>query len=116
MLLVDEEVDRLLYYTAVFQDSGGEVRPCPSYRKAAEWFGREKLDLVIISPGNHAFALARAIEAAQGVSVLILAPSTDTTDHLEPAQIGDLEKHLTPSEVAELVANHFGPKSMKSAV
>lgn len=114
LLLVDEDTDDLLYYSAILQHLGYEVRSCASYTDAANRFAREKYDLVIVAQGGTAFEgrsiLARAIEADQTTPVLVLTPLADMACYLEAMRLGAfdyLEKPLRPSELADLVKTYL---------
>ena len=115
LLLVDENMDDLLYYTAILQHLGYEVRACGSYTEAANLFARQQFDLVIVSQCCTAFecrsVLACAVEAAQQTPVLVLTPAADVNCYIEAMQMGAfdyLEKPLRPSELADLVRTHIG--------
>lgn len=116
VLLVDENLEDLLYYSAILQHQGYEVRPIPSYSEALACFEREPFDLVIVSQGGLDFrgrsVLARAIEQDRRTPVLVLTRSADMGNYLEAMQLGAfdyLQKPLTPSEMAELVVTHLRP-------
>ncbi len=113
LLLVDDNLDELLYYTAILRHLTYEVRPCASFTQAANIFAREDFDLVIVNHGGSAFegraVLARALEADGNIPVLVLARHADPDCYAEAVQMGavdQMEKPLTPSEVAELVTKH----------
>jgi DNA-binding NtrC family response regulator len=114
LLLVDDNFDELLYYTAILRHLAFEVRPCASFTQAANLFAREDFDLVIVSQGGSAFeargVLARAMEADGNIPVLVLARHADLDCYAEAVQMGavdQMEKPLTPSEVAELVTKYI---------
>ncbi len=114
LLLVDNNVEDLLYYTSILQHLGYDVRPCASFTEAANLFARESFALVIVSQGGHSFegrsVLARAVEADACTPVLILTRSASMDCYVEAMQLGAfdyLEKPLTPSEVEKLVAFHL---------
>jgi DNA-binding response OmpR family regulator len=114
LLLVNENIEDLLYYTAILQNFGYETRPCPTYAEAIEHFQRESYDLIIISQGSRAFegrsVLARAVEANQKAPVLVLARPADIDCYIEAMQMGAndyLEEPLSPSEVLEQVERHM---------
>jgi DNA-binding response OmpR family regulator len=113
LLLVDDTMEDLLYYTAILQHLNYEVRPCASYTEAANLFARENFDLVIVSQGGNKFegrqVLARAIEADRNTPVLVLTPLPDMACYIEAMQMGAfdyVQKPLCPSEVAEIVKRH----------
>lgn len=112
LLLVDENMADLLYYSAILQHLAYEVRSCASYTDAANIFAREDFDLIIIAQGGSSFegrtVLSRAVEAYGHTPVLVLARNVDIDSYIEAMQMGAydyLEKPLAPSEVAALVAD-----------
>jgi DNA-binding response OmpR family regulator len=114
LLLVDDNVEDLLYYTSILQHLGHDVRPCASFTEAANLFARDDFDLVILSQGGTSFegrsVLARAIEADRMTPVLILTRNPNMDCYIQAMQMGAfdyLEKPLSPSEVAQLVAYHL---------
>jgi DNA-binding response OmpR family regulator len=114
LLLVDDNIEDLLYYTSILQHLGHDVRPCASFTEAANLFARETFDLVILSQGGTSFegrrVLARAIEADHTTPVLVLTRSPNMDCYIEAMQMGAfdyLAKPLSPSEVAQLVAYHL---------
>jgi DNA-binding NtrC family response regulator len=111
LLVVDEDLDDLLYYSAVLQHHGYEVRSIPSYSDGATCLEREDFDLIIVSQGGPNFegrrVLARAIEKDRRTPVLVFTRSVDMPCYLEAIQSGALdyiEKPLLPSQIADLVA------------
>ena len=111
VLIVDEDLDDLLYYSAVLQHHGYEVRSIPSYSDGATCLEREDFDLIIVSQGGPNFegrrVLARAIEKDRRTPVLVFTRSVDMPCYLEAIQSGALdyiEKPLLPSQIADLVA------------
>jgi two-component system response regulator HydG len=116
VLLVDDNLEDLLYYSAILQHEGYEVRPISSYNEAVARFERELFDLVIVSQGGPDFegrsVLARAIEKDRRTPVLVLTRSADMGHYLEAMQLGAfdyLQVPLTPSEMTELAAAHLRP-------
>jgi two-component system C4-dicarboxylate transport response regulator DctD len=114
VLVVDEDLDDLLYYSAVLQHHGYEVRSVPSYSDGATCLEREDFDLIIVSQGSPNFegrhVLARAIEKDRRTPVLVFTRSVDMPCYMEAIQSGALdyiEKPLPPSEIGELVAKHL---------
>ncbi len=114
LLLVDDNVEDLLYYTSILQHLGYDVRPCASFTQAANLFARENFDLVIVSQGGSSFegrsVLARAVEADRTTPVLVLTRSPNMDCYIEAMQMGAfdyLEKPLNPSEVEQLVSYHL---------
>lgn len=118
LLLVDEDTEDLLYYSAILQNRGYDVRSLASYPDATRCFERETFDLVIVSQGSPNFegrtVLARAIEGDRRTPVLVLTRGADMGCYIEAMQLGAfdyLEKPLPPSMVAELVATHLRPRT-----
>lgn len=114
ILLVDDDPNDLLYYTAILKQRAYDVRPCGSYTGGATLLDRESYDLVIVSQGGRSFegrpVLARAIEVDRTTPVLVLTHSSDMATYIEAMQLGAfnyLEKPLHPSQLAELVAFHL---------
>lgn len=114
LLLVNENLGDLLYYTAILQHYGYETRPCPTYAEAIERFRSERFDLVIVSQGSRAFegrsVLAQAVERDRTTPVLVLTHSVDMDCYLEAMQLGAydyVEEPLSPSEVLEQVEKHI---------
>jgi DNA-binding response OmpR family regulator len=114
LLMVDDNVEDLLYYTSILQHLGYDVRPCASFTEAANLFARENFDLVIVSQGGTSFegrsVLARAIEADRTTPVLVLTRCPNMDCYIEAMQMGAfdyLEKPLRPSEVEQLVSYHL---------
>jgi DNA-binding NtrC family response regulator len=111
VLVVDEDLDDLLYYSAVLQHHGYEVRSIPSYSDGATCLESEDFDLIIVSQGGPNFegrrVLARAIEKNRHTPVLVITRSVEMFCYLEAIQSGALdyiEKPLLPSQIADLVA------------
>jgi two-component system C4-dicarboxylate transport response regulator DctD len=114
VLVVDEDLDDLLYYSAVLQHHGYEVRSVPSYLDGAACLEHEDFDLIIVSQGSSNFegrrVLARAIEKDRQTPVLVFTRSVDMSCYLEAIQSGALDyvqKPLPPSEIGELVARYL---------
>jgi DNA-binding NtrC family response regulator len=111
VLVVDEDLDDLRYYSAVLQRRGLEVQAIPSYVNGADCLAREDFDLIIVSQGSTNFegrrVLARAIEKNRHTPVLVVTRSVEMSCYLEAIQSGALdyiEKPLLPSQIADLVA------------
>jgi two-component system response regulator HydG len=116
LLVVDEDVDDLLYYTAVLQHQGYQVRSIPSYTDGAACVEREDFDLIVVSQGSPSFegrlVLARAIERNRRTPVLVLTRAIEIPCYIEAMQSGALdymEKPLPPSEIGRLVAKYVRP-------
>lgn len=119
VLVVDEDLNDLLYYSAVLQHEGYDVRSLASYQEGVASFDNEAFDLVIVSQGTAAFegrtVLVRAFDQDQGLPVFVLSRSSDIDCYLEAMQMGAFdyrEKPLAASELAEMVGRHLQvPKS-----
>jgi DNA-binding NtrC family response regulator len=118
LLVVDEDLEDLLYYSAVLQRQGYEVRSIPSYKDGAAWVGREDFDLILVSQGSANFegrsVLARAIERDRHAPVVVLSRSIDMPCYIEAMQSGALdytEKPLLPSEIGQLVSKYLRTRS-----
>lgn len=114
VLLVDDDMNDLLYYTAILQHEGYEVRSLVSYEEAGDCFDREGFDLVIVSQGSAAFegrvVLRRVLARNRAIPVFVLSRSSDIGCYLEAMQMGAFdycEKPLVPSDLAEMVARHL---------
>ena len=114
VLVVDEDLDDLIYYSAVLQHRGYEVRSSSSYSDGATCLEGEDFDLIIVSQGSSNFegrrVLARAIEKDRHTPVLVFTKSVHMPCYMEAIQLGALdylEKPLPPSEIEELVAKHL---------
>jgi DNA-binding NtrC family response regulator len=114
VLVVDNDLNDLLRYSAILQHEGYEVRSIASHNEAAHCISREKFDLIIVSQGTAAFegqsALARAFSKHQQVPVLVLSRSSDVDCYLEAMQMGASdyrEKPLAASELAAMVGRQI---------
>jgi DNA-binding NtrC family response regulator len=122
VLVVDDDLNDLLYYSAILQHEGYEVRSLASYKEGASCFDRETFDLVIVSQGTAAFegssVLARAFERNLNIPVFVLSRSSDIDCYLEAMQMGAFdyrEKPLPASELASMVARHLQPSRTQAA-
>ncbi len=113
LLLVDEDLEDLRYYSAVLQQDGYEVRSIPSYQDGATWVDRENFDLILVNQGSTNFegrsVLARAIEKDRHAPVVVLSRCIDMPCYIEAMQSGALdymEKPLLPSEIEALVRKY----------
>jgi DNA-binding NtrC family response regulator len=118
LLVVDEDLEDLLYYSTVLQHQGYEVRSIPSYKEGAAWVEREDFDLILVNQGSTNFegrsVLAQAIEKDRHAHVVVLSRSTDTLCYIEAVQSGALdymEKPLLPSEIGQLVRKYLRTRS-----
>jgi two-component system response regulator PhoP len=114
LLVVDEDLDDLLYYSAVLQHQGYQVRSIRSYTDGAACVEREDFDLIVVSQGSPKFegrsVVARAIEKDRRTPVLVLSRSIDMPCYIEAMQLGALdylEKPLPASEIGQLVRKYI---------
>jgi DNA-binding NtrC family response regulator len=113
LLVVDEDVDDLRFYSSVLRQEGYEVRSIPSYRDGVTWAGREDFDLILLNQGSPHFesrpVLARAIERDRHTPVVVLSRSIDMPCYIEAMQCGAadyMEKPSLPSEI-EILARKY---------
>jgi DNA-binding NtrC family response regulator len=118
VLLVDESLRDLQYYSAILQGQGHEVRIVPSYAEGWLALEKEDFDFVIVSQGSHEFEgrvlLQHAIEIERRLPVLVLTDCLDMGCYLEAMQLGAadyLEKPVLPLELARLIETHVRPQS-----
>jgi two-component system C4-dicarboxylate transport response regulator DctD len=114
VLVVDEDLDDLLYYTDVLQHQGYQVRSILSYKAGAACVEREDFDLIVVNQGSPSFegrlVLARAIEKNRWTPVLVLTRAIEMPCYIEAMQSGALdymEKPLPPSEIGQLVRRYL---------
>lgn len=122
LLLVDDNLDDLLYYAAVLERQGYDVRSVSTYAEGAVWLDREDFDLVIVSQGGTDFegreVLSHALEKDRHTPVLVLTRVPDMSAYIEAMQMGAfdyLEKPLTATELMDLVAKHLRPHEVSRA-
>jgi len=115
LLVVDENLEDLLYYSAVLQRQGYEVHSISSYKDGAASVGREDFDLILLSQGSPSFegrsVLSRAIERDRHAPVVVLSRTIDMPCYIEAMQCGALdymEKPWLPSEIGSLVRKYLG--------
>jgi DNA-binding NtrC family response regulator len=118
LLVVDEDLDDLLYYTADFEHQGYQVLSTPSYTDGAACVEREDFDLIVVSQGSPSFegrlVLARAIERNRWAPVLVLTRAIQMPCYIEAMQSGALdylEKPLPPSKIGALVRKYLRTRS-----
>ncbi len=119
ILVVDENVRDLKYYTAILQSQGHEVRSFSSYSDGWLALSEEQFDLVIVSQGSRQFEgqalVQHAMEIERRLPVLVLADCLDMGCYLEAMQLGAadyLEKPILPSEIARLIETHIRPYNL----
>ena len=116
VLLVDESLRDLQYYSAILQGQGHEVRIVPSYAEGWLALEKEDFDFVIINQGSREFEgralLQRAIEIERHLPVLVLTDCLDMGCYLEAMQLGAadyLEKPVLAAELMRLIETHVRP-------
>lgn len=97
-LLVDGDMDALLYCSAILQDEGYQVRTLASYDEKAQSFDLEDFDLVIVSQGTEAFegcyVLNQEFERNHDIPVLVLTRGQKADDrNCEGMPIGAFPYH-----------------------
>jgi DNA-binding NtrC family response regulator len=117
LLLVEDNLDDLLNYSAVLRHHGYDVRSVTTYPEGVAWLDHELYDLVIVSQGGGSFrgrtVLAKALERDRHAPVLVLTGAADMPAYIEAMQMGAfdyLEKPLAPWDLLELVAKHVRPR------
>ena len=116
ILLVDESLRDLQYYTAILRWQGHEVLSFASYSEGWLALGRERFDLAIVSQGSRQFEgralVQHAIEIERRLPILVLTDCLDMGCYLEAMQLGAadyLEKPILPSEIARLIETYVRP-------
>ena len=122
VLVVDDDLNDLLYYSAVLQHEGYDVRSLASYMEGAACLDNETFDLVIVSQGTAAFegraVLASVFAVNNSIPVFVLSRSSDIDCYLEAMQMGAFdyrEKPLAASELAEMVARNLQTSKIQAA-
>jgi DNA-binding response OmpR family regulator len=118
LLVVDEDLDDLLRYSAFLQHQGYQVRAISSFADGVACVEREDFDLIVVSQGSPSFegrlVLARAIERNRWTPVLVLTRAVEMPCYIEAMQAGALdymEKPLPPSEIGPLVRKYLRTRS-----
>jgi DNA-binding NtrC family response regulator len=120
LLVVDEKLDELQYYSQVLQRAGYEVRSMASFADAATSLEHDSFDLIIASNESPNFTgrsvLARVIEQHRAIPLLVLDRDADAALYLEvkPSAAVDAPETLQPSEIAALVADYLPGASGKA--
>ncbi len=114
ILIIDDELEDLEYYSKILKGLGREVVACPSYVQGIRLLEHESFDLVVTSQGGLGLkglsVLNRAMEVDRGTPVLVLARCLNLDCYLESIQMGAvdyLEKPVAPEEMARVVRNHL---------
>jgi DNA-binding NtrC family response regulator len=118
ILLIDDELKDLEYYSKILRGLGHEVVTCPSYVQGIRLLQREPFNLIVTSQGGSGLeglsVLDSAMEVDRGTPVLVLARCLNLDCYLESMQMGAadyLEKPVSPDEMARVVKNHLRPRA-----
>jgi len=118
LLVLDEDLEDLLFYSAVLQNQGYEVDSIPSFTDGADRVGSEDFDLILLSQGSADFegrpVLSRAIESDRHAPVVVLSQSIDMPCYIEAMQCGALDymqKPWLPAEIGLLVRKYLRSKT-----
>ncbi len=115
ILLVDDNLQDLGFYTVVLYRQGYQVVPCDSYEAAQRWLASTTFDLVVLSQGGPVFEGRKVLEAAvkpnRRTPVLVMAHWVDMSIYVEAMGLGAvdyLEKSVDPSEMVRAIKHHLG--------
>lgn len=110
ILLVDDDVQDLGFYSMVLYKQGYQVVPCESYEAATRWLEADTFDFVVVSQGGPAFegrrVLERAARSDRRIPVLVMANWVDMSLYMEAMSLGAidyLEKAADPSEMVRAI-------------
>lgn len=110
ILLVDDDLQDLGFYSMVLYKQGYQVVPCQSYESAMRWVECDTFDFVVVSQGGPAFEGRRVLERAarldRRVPVLVMANWVDMSVYMEAISLGAvdyLEKTADPSEMVRAI-------------
>jgi DNA-binding response OmpR family regulator len=116
ILLVDEDLQDLSFYSVVLYKQGYQVVPCESYNTALRWLESDTFDLIVVSQGGPTFegrrVLERAVRPGRRIPVLVLTSWVDMNLYMEAMSLGAvdyLEKAADPAEIVraiKLCLNH----------
>jgi DNA-binding NtrC family response regulator len=114
LLVIDGDVDELLYYSRVLERAGYDVRCIASFTDAASSLERESFDLIITSRGSSDFTgrtvLARVIDHHRETPVVVLDRHAGAALFLDVMPLScqhNQEKLLPPSEIESLVKSYL---------
>jgi DNA-binding response OmpR family regulator len=114
MLLVDDDLRDLSYYSDILRGVGFDVSLCPSYQEGARRVRRDAFDFIIVSQGSAAFegkvVLERAVEIDRHIPVLVLTRCLNMNCYLDAMQLGAvdyLEKPIPPERIAWVLETHL---------
>lgn len=110
ILLVDDDLQDLGFYSMVLYKQGYQVVPCESYEAATRWLESDTFDFVVVSQGGPAFEGRRVLERAarpdRRVPVLVMANWVNMSLYMEAMSLGAvdyLEKAVNPSEMVRAI-------------
>ena len=110
ILLVDDDLQDLSFYSVVLYKQGYQVVPCESYEAARRWLESDTFDFVVLSQGGPTFAGRHVLECAarpdRRIPVLVLASWVDMSLYIEAMSLGAvdyLEKTIDPSELVRAI-------------
>ena len=114
ILLVDDDLQDLGFYSMVLYKQGYQVVPCESHEAATRWLESDTFDFVVVSQGGPAFegrrVLERAARPGRRIPVLVLANWVDMSVYIEAMSLGAadyLEKTMDPSEMVRAIKLHL---------
>lgn len=114
VLLVDEDVNDLEYYSGMLCDVGCGVREVSSYSRAASLLASHQFDLVLVEQGSANFegraVLAFAVKVRPRVTVMLFTRIVDVDCCLEALNVGACEyvqKPLTSAELRDLIGDYL---------
>ncbi len=110
ILLVDDNLEDLGFYSVVLYKQGYQVVPCESYETATRWLESDTFDFVVVSQGGPEFEARRVLERAarpdRRIPVLVLANWVDMSVYIEAMGLGAvdyLEKVMDPSQMVRAI-------------
>jgi CheY-like chemotaxis protein len=113
ILLVNADLGGLLFYSAILQHEGYEVRSVASHKEAVARLRQEEFDLIILIQGSPgAWDLSGVVEERRIDSptpILTLFPGTPKADDRRAAPSEALHQQEVPSGLLEVVAKYLRP-------
>ncbi len=107
LLVVDDDLDDLRWYSVMLRRNGYEVDACSSYEEGAKRAAREHYDFVLVGQGGPEFegqrVIRRAKELDRGRPVLVVARCPEVPCYLEAMQLGAFDYLAKPVSRWELV-------------
>lgn len=117
VLLVNEDLARLHYFSVMLGSFGCQVQTCGSYEEGARMLDGGAFDLIVVGQGSHEFegrcVLERAVQIDRRLRVLVVARCLDMPCYLEAMQLGAVDylaEPLSVQELARVVATHLRPR------